>query len=84
MAATGHAIVRTLRHAPSELIWLGIGLTRISYATPIARDWRALKYAGARIPAAVLLLGSWQCGCFGKLAGAAVRSRVRTLQNGRC
>ena len=77
-----HAMVASLRRMPAELLWQSIGATALSFLALIGRDWCALRYAEARVPAAALFLASF-CGSalgnavgFGPLTGGAVRYRI--------
>ncbi|MGB8842897.1 MAG: hypothetical protein WCC64_17715, partial [Aliidongia sp.] len=77
-----HAMVQALRAMPVSVLWWSALGTAASYAALILRDVTALRYAGARVSAPVLLLASF-CGSalgnavgFGALTGGAVRYRL--------
>jgi|SRR5580658_1210118 phosphatidylglycerol lysyltransferase len=77
-----HAMVRALRALPATLLGRSVAATALSFLALAGRDWCALRYAGARVPASALFLASF-CGSalgnavgFGPLTGGAVRYRI--------
>ena len=77
-----HAIVKTLRQLPPELLVWSLAATTLSYLALIGRDAVALRYIGARVPRPLLWIGTVAGSAlgnavgFGALTGGAVRYRV--------
>ncbi|HUB47590.1 MAG TPA: bifunctional lysylphosphatidylglycerol flippase/synthetase MprF, partial [Acetobacteraceae bacterium] len=77
-----HAVVRTLRHLPPNVVTRAVVATAISYLAMVARDAAALRALSIRLPQPLLWVGSaagsalGNAAGFGALTGGAVRYRV--------
>jgi len=81
-----HAVVKTLRHLPPDLLLAALVATALSYLGLVGRDATALRSVGAtgkrRVPGPVLWIGAIAGSAlgnavgFGALTGGAVRYRV--------
>ncbi len=77
-----HAVVKTLRRLPFDLLTRSLLATALSYIALIGRDAAGLRTIGARVPGPLLWIGSVAGSAlgnavgFGVLTGGAVRYRV--------
>ncbi|MEI9982863.1 MAG: phosphatidylglycerol lysyltransferase domain-containing protein [Aliidongia sp.] len=77
-----HSMVRALRVMPATLLWQSIAWTAISFLALVGRDWCALRYAGARVPASALFLASFCGSALGNAVGfGGTDRRGRTLSH---
>jgi phosphatidylglycerol lysyltransferase len=77
-----HAVVRTLRHLPPEVVARALLATVLSYLALVGRDAAALRALRIRVPRPLLWIGATAGSAlgnavgFGALTGGAVRYRV--------
>jgi phosphatidylglycerol lysyltransferase len=80
-----HDLVHAMRRTPPVSVVGAFAMTVLSYATLLATDWLAVRYAGVRPRLRVLLLASFSgyalgnAAGFGAVSGAAVRYRIYSV-----
>jgi phosphatidylglycerol lysyltransferase len=77
-----HAVVKTLRHLPPDLLIRSLLATVVSYLALVGRDAAGLRALGIKVPAPLLWMGGVAGSAlgnavgFGALTGGAVRYRI--------